>query len=842
MKMRRNTLWFGLLLCVVAVWCVPQELRAQDFSDHRNDQFATHGTDFWVCFPQQFEVAMGSLNNMLYVIPERDCDVTVENVHTGVRVTQHVVSRSVINRRFDSLNIIHLPYAMVSYVDSLDGRFQTGAYDEDLSRQPGWRPQDAGFHVTSTDTMALYLMHHRWSLGDFCDVVNVLPTEMLRDEYVVQTMPSSLANLSPVDECGSMVDIVATEDSTVVDIIFSDWDWLNRHPGDTFTVTLQKGQLYHIGNGRRSDKYPDIDTFYRTRILTHAFHSVPKILDTFMVDLSGTRITARDGKRIAVFESAKGRYTVNRYNLTQAVPLRFCGKTFIMPNLELSDIEFLRFTALEDSTVVTILNCNNSSDFYRQLTIDAYKTDWFEMDNGDGPFYIYANHPIIAKAYVANVGNHIDAYVPCDTAPANTLVPIEWWHSGPAHYYPCHWTDDGGNRYGYRYYMHIITRNEDVGKFRIDDYRVDTLFQPIPGTVYSRALIGMGSNFASPGPHSIETTEQAFYTAFAQGSAFFNFSHLQRGGKYLYVNDIPADSLNPDSIWCMLDPIHFKGWGERPADSVFWDFGDNIRLAFAFDDSAGRNVTHTYSDTGHFTIRYIIKYRDEATEDDCVGCKSIFTRPSDTLYAHIYIRYHFDTAFSVSLCEGSYTFRDLVMERSGLYQDTSYWTESGCDTLWHIDFVTCPHCSFATDTINPEDLPWSYNGITFNSEALHYPIHLDIGEECDSIIDYYLVVVPGWGEAKPDSVFVLVPNVFTPTQATNNRFKVIGNQYIHQLEVTVFDRQGMRVAHFNGLTEDWDGTYKGELCKSGTYVYYIRYIDIHVNNWQTMHGTVTLIR
>ena len=89
---------------------------------------------------------------------------------------------------------------------------------------------------------------------------------------------------------------------------------------------------------------------------------------------------------------------------------------------------------------------------------------------------------------------------------------------------------------------------------------------------------------------------------------------------------------------------------------------------------------------------------------------------------------------------------------------------------------------------------------------------------------------------------MLVPNVFTPSRESNNRFKVIGNEYIEQLEVFIFDRQGQLITHFDGLTEDWDGTHNGEPCKSGTYVYRLRYIDVNIRNWQTRNGTVTLIR
>ena len=114
-------------------------------------------------------------------------------------------------------------------------------YDDDYTQQPINRPQPQGFHVTSTDTISLFISIT--SMGS-CSVTNVLPTELLRDEYVMQLYPrlpnvfdindtDNIENIpipptfspystshNPPDHC---IDIVAVEDSTVVDITISDW-------------------------------------------------------------------------------------------------------------------------------------------------------------------------------------------------------------------------------------------------------------------------------------------------------------------------------------------------------------------------------------------------------------------------------------------------------------------------------------------------------------------------------------------------------------------------------------------------------------------------------------------
>lgn len=844
-----------ILYCIFAVLLIlPISSWSQDYGDHRNVQFSTRGTDFWVCFPPM-QYGGTDVTYVLMPVPEHDCDVTVSNERIGFILTQHVYSHRTVNRRIDTLNAIQISSQMASYQSEISHPHL--AHDEDLSGSPAAGPQNKGFHVTSTDTIALYLMI--FSSGT-SDAVNILPTDLLRDDYVVETFPVN-RHYSSSDMDISGFDVVATEDNTVVDIVLSDWDWVNRHPGDTVTVTLNRGQLYHVGCGDLAEKYYPFlfpynpvgpsDTPYPpfATLSSHSFLGNQISVDTCLVDLSGSRVTARDNKRIAVFESNPyldfpDTATHADCAIDQALPLRFSGQGFVVPNLIDSRGDFLRLVGLHDNTTVTITDPSRQSDRTRTLTLNAFKADWFKMDSVEGPFYITSDYPIILKDYAqCNGVDRFDINHYGDPA-KTTILPIDWWHSGNVDHYTMHWTDSEQNRWTFDYHLHIIARNEDVSNILVDDYPVEQYFQNLVGTPYSYAYINNRSSLNSVGMHHISTIEPAFFTAMMEASgpqihAVWNLSPRQPGGTYLYVNDVCADSLSPDSIWCMYDTIHFHGWSERPADSILWDFGDGNSLAFAYDD--GQYVSYRYHDTGQFTVRRIVTFRDEDHEG-CAFCNSAFNRAPDTLNTHIRVHNHHDSAFAVRLCEGSYTFRGYQLDHTDTFYITTYWTPSGCDTLWQIDLVTCPHCSWDSDTISPDQLPWSYNGYTFNTESLHYPVHLDIDDVCDSIIDYYLVVIPHWGEEPLDSIFVLAPNIFTPNSATNNRFRVVGNQFIRQMEVSVFNRFGMQVAHFDGLTQDWDGTHNGVPCPNGTYAYYIRYIDTEISNWQTLYGTVTLVR
>ena len=480
------------------------------------------------------------------------------------------------------------------------------------------------------------------------------------------------------------------------------------------------------------------------------------------------------------------------------------------------------------------------------VNLDARQPYWFIMDSAAGPFYVTSNHPIFV--YDHSCGSQMNYFSRGDPAMV-AIVPVEWWHNGPANGTHVHWVDENNNGYAFYHSVHLFTRTEDVPYIYFDRCRVDTLFSPVPGTPYSYAYVHYSSQYNSRQAHRIENRNGGTFWIMADADemaqhVLFSYSHVQIGKNYLEVNGVPAVELPEDSIWCMYDPIQFHGWVERPADSIIWDFDDGNVERYRYED--GQWVTHTYSDTGRFEVKRIIQYMDEALDTlyGYVGCKSAFTRPSDTMTVSILIHNHYDSAFAVTLCEGPFTFRGHVLETTDTHYVTTYWTESGCDTLWQIALVTCPHCSFRADTISDEQLPWTFNGISFAHEVRHYPVYIDIGEDCDSIIDYYLIVIPHWGDPPLDTIFVLAPNIVTPGSdiEVNRRFRLFCSKDIEAAEVYVYDRMGRQLAHFDGLTEDWDGTYKGIPCQQGAYAYKVRYIDGSNRNWKIMAGTFTIIR
>lgn len=111
---------------------------------------------------------------------------------------------------------------------------------------------------------------------------------------------------------------------------------------------------------------------------------------------------------------------------------------------------------------------------------------------------------------------------------------------------------------------------------------------------------------------------------------------------------------------------------------------------------------------------------------------------------------------------------------------------------------------------------------------------------------YYLMVTDSNGCVNTDSVTVYydgvlyVPNAFTPNgDGVNDIFYAFGKDIV-EFNMQIFDRWGELMFETEDLHKGWDGTYRGNLVKTETYVWKIKYEDTQGNPGDLI-GTVTLI-
>ncbi len=89
---------------------------------------------------------------------------------------------------------------------------------------------------------------------------------------------------------------------------------------------------------------------------------------------------------------------------------------------------------------------------------------------------------------------------------------------------------------------------------------------------------------------------------------------------------------------------------------------------------------------------------------------------------------------------------------------------------------------------------------------------------------------------------IYVPNTFTPggDNSVNTYFKVEGGN-VSSFELLIFDRWGELICTLNDIDEYWDGTYEGNNCQDGTYVWKLSVRGINGKEYKYV-GHVNLLR
>ena len=231
----------------------------------------TQGTEFWVSFMSNGYKDRWDetwLRIQLLISAKDACSCTITNPRTGWQ------------RSFDlEANSAYL----------LDEIEEQQAYIEMYEAE---MVMDKGLLITATDTVSVYCSNI--AVFSF-DVSYVMPTESLSDDYIIQTPDQT--NNRDIETSAFL--IVATEDNTTIDITPACSTLRERPAGETFTITMDKGQCFQV----RSNK-----NYTESR------------------DLSGSRVTARDCKKIAVFNGSVIIRFRLRFRTGYARP--FLGKAF----------------------------------------------------------------------------------------------------------------------------------------------------------------------------------------------------------------------------------------------------------------------------------------------------------------------------------------------------------------------------------------------------------------------------------------------------------------------------------------------------------------------------------
>lgn len=113
---------------------------------------------------------------------------------------------------------------------------------------------------------------------------------------------------------------------------------------------------------------------------------------------------------------------------------------------------------------------------------------------------------------------------------------------------------------------------------------------------------------------------------------------------------------------------------------------------------------------------------------------------------------------------------------------------------------------------------------------------------------YYVTVTDSNGCQATDSVTIyldgilFVPNSFSPDGDGKNDYFYAKGQNITEFKLWVFNRWGQLIFESSNLEDSWDGTYKGLMSKTDTYVWRIKYAHTGNTTGVEVIGHVNLLR
>lgn len=595
---------FNVLLCCLLV--VPfVGIMAQTIDEGQS----TEGTDFWVTFLKADQDANNDITLSLSISAKETSKVVISNDYTGYKSDSITVKAG-------ELQIVDL------YTGSTTGAVQRANDGGKTCYSFNSEKVDTcALHVTSTGTISLFASNYKKATFD---ATNVLPTASLKDSYIVQTYSPSDHKPEGVNApaAGSHFAIVAVEDDVIVDYWLSVQSKAIKDSANTLAFTegvgmsqegialanfkvgdmlstpvLKKGQVWYVwtGNGEGQS-----------------------------ADFSGTKILARDGKKIAVFQGNPHtnvpypKYKERDHLFSQAMPTQYWGNKFLLTSSSSRKRDIFRVMALNDETTVYI-----NGDSVKSINAQEY----WEFELGDvnmsnarsgydcfaGPACLLTSScPCAVHLFIAS--KSYDAV--SDGDPAMLWVnPIEQQIDQVT--FATYSSKNGTTKH----YVNIVTENKD--SMYLDSVKIDADFTNLAGTSYYYARKSLGTTAQA---HTLTNTQGAFI-AYVYGFTSNESYGYSAGGatkpltQYITIsNGDTTYVFSPDqeNNLCGKDTIHFACKPDFEFEQIVWHFGDGTPDVTVYDTIT--DVPHYYTGSQDYDATCSI-YR--SSSNICVGQSAV---------------------------------------------------------------------------------------------------------------------------------------------------------------------------------------------------------------------------
>lgn len=536
-----------------------------------------------------------------------------------------------------------------------------------------------GIFIQASDTISLYAASYMCCLFD---ATNILPEPALGSDHIIQTYPGHYY--------GSCFAIVAPQDNTIIDITPSVQTLGGHVAGVPYSITLNRGEAYQV------------------------------VSQVATADLSGSRIVARDCKKIAVFAgdactdiptSGYGCCCDNLYE--QIWPTWSWGQDFVITASLNRTADRIRITAANNATQVYV-------DGALRTTLNAAATYEFEINTTPAAHYISSDKPISVFLYLCDGG-----YAGSQGDPAMVwITPIQQGIKEVTF-----GTFPGSSL---NQYVNIVVPTSGATTMRMDGNSIASDFNVVPSNPYysyARKSISNGtytlkcdSQFVAH-VYGLGTIESYAYSA---GSAVAN---LQAS---LFVNDVNSVDISPFQEYCLGDTIVFRANISGDYENIYWDFGDGAT-------GQGDTCPHLYPTYGSYQVSMVVEWTDQGNSCNDSGF--------DTLSTPVRILQN-DTVLHELVCYG-FEYDTNGFYVAACYQDTFitkvYPTIWGCDSVVHLDLDVFP--------IDPITIPvtickgdfYLQNGFQIIGQEVGYHTYMHYGtsvDGCDSTTILQVTVKP----------------------------------------------------------------------------------------------------
>lgn len=648
-----------------------------------------------------------------------------------------------------------------------------------------------GIHVTSSCPISLYYSTRGYNK---MDMVSVLPSSALGSSYMAQTYPS--------DRWGSEFVVVAAQDSVWVDILLS----------DSTSTGIAAGTTLHI-------YLPSAGCCYQVK-------------SNGIGDLTGSRITARNCKHIAVFHGDACPYIPDYatggscdHTCEQAIPTRYWGTNFIVNPSVMQVGDKVLITSLEDSCTVA------KNGLMVQNNLMSGQTYTYTVYAGNPADYITTDKPVAVSVFFSSTYNTTSRL---GSPSMVSILPLgEWLHQsrfGCFHYFPA--VGGGG------YHANIITKQSDISYLRLDGIALSAAdFSTLPAdNSYAYANISL-----TEGLHQFTTTQGGGFSGYIYALSTLESFAYTLGGSLPDINPTVSFFVNGENVtnladtikMCPRDTVTLIAVMDSAHSPTLWALGNG-------DTLRGDTVLYCYPHGGLFRLSAIISSSAPTIWDTCVTTPYYLQR-----YCAVHIPTVSTESDTIRQHQLPWTHRNKIYHQTTIGDTICVLDSNGCTNFILYTLYVRPSAipvTYCDTSVCEEDLPCTWHGHVFEHSGYFSNIFTGSNDD-DSVVVYRLSTRICYGNDSllyPFSIWV--PNVFTPDKETNNRFCVYSKGLI-SIDVTILNREGLEICRFDGLRECWDGTHNGTPCKQDSYIYLIEYHA--VASHQTLYkkvGTVTLIR